>query len=196
MNDDFFPDNRPDGTVPGEVLEAMKTGDPGAYKRIYVSYYTHIRNFLNKLLGSMEDANDIAQEVFITLWEKRENIDSQKNIKSYIFTIARHKAYRHLTDKKSLTFEDSDPRTLEALLDNAGATDKVDTEEIQLLVEIAMLNMPRQQRAVISLSLEGKTNDEIAKELGTTKAVVKQQLYIARKDISELLFLVMLFLMP
>ena len=61
--------SRENGPVTVELLEALRDGDHEAYKTVYLHYRGPIENFLYKLLRSREEAEEIAQHVFMTLWE-------------------------------------------------------------------------------------------------------------------------------
>jgi len=67
--------SRENGPVTVELLEALRDGDHEAYKTVYLHYRGPIENFLYKLLRSREEAEEIAQHVFMTLWERRAELD-------------------------------------------------------------------------------------------------------------------------
>ena len=70
--------SRENGPVTVELLEALRDGDHEAYKTVYLHYRGPIENFLYKLLRSREEAEEIAQHVFMTLWERRAELDPSK----------------------------------------------------------------------------------------------------------------------
>lgn len=82
--------SRENGPVTVELLEALRDGDHEAYKTVYLHYRGPIENFLYKLLRSREEAEEIAQHVFMTLWERRAELDPSKNIRTLLYTIARN----------------------------------------------------------------------------------------------------------
>ena len=187
------PNSTPDHVIPPQVIEALRDGNESAFKRIYVDYFEYVANFIRKLVGSEDDAWDIAQEVFSVIWERHAMLDPQKNIKSYLFTIAKNKALSFLTERKGLNLADFSLQAANGILDDRGASDEVDAEDVQLLVEIALLNMPERRREIFNLTREGVSQAEIAERLNTTKEVVKLQLHHARKEIRELLMLILFF---
>ena len=67
--------------IPAETLLALKLGDHGAFDKVYKSYYKPLKDFLVVLTRSDNDAHDIAQRVFMEMWEKRDRIDPAKNKK-------------------------------------------------------------------------------------------------------------------
>jgi len=68
-------------------------------KQAYDRYFESLRGFLYYKTGDIELAEDIVQEVFIKLWEKRANVDPQ-TLKSYLFTIANNHMINHMNHLK------------------------------------------------------------------------------------------------
>lgn len=177
-----------------DVLQALQAGDHRAYDKIYLCYKEPIEQFLVKLLGSREDAGDVLQELFITVWEKRESIDPNGNIKGYLFTIARNAAFKCIAQKK-LRYS-GEGIAGELLPDDLTADSKLIARDTRLLIEIAINSMPAARREVITLYREGLSYDEIAERLAITKGNVQKHISRARIDLRELLGLVTFFLLP
>lgn len=181
--------------VTKETLRALRKGDPEAYKTLYLHYKRPLELFLHRLTGSANDAADITQETFVTIWEIHEKIDPSKNIKSYLFTIARNMALQNIRKRKfqpdSLTsaYEDT-------LTDNHTSMDEIVASETELLVEVAIANMPAKRREVFNLYRQGKSYDQIAEELGITSTNVRQQVFNARKELEDIMMLIAFFFMP
>lgn len=70
-----------------EILVRLSQDDETAFDVIYWSYNTHVYNFANSLLYSSSAAQDITQNVFLKIWEKRHEIDPEQNFNAYLFTI-------------------------------------------------------------------------------------------------------------
>lgn len=70
-----------------EILVRLSQDDETAFDVIYWSYNTHVYNFANSLLYSPSAAQDITQNVFLKIWEKRHEIDPEQNFNAYLFTI-------------------------------------------------------------------------------------------------------------
>jgi len=79
-----------------QLLIALKSGDRSAFEKIYRGYSPRI--FLNilKMVKSAEDAQEILQDVFVKVWEKRELIDPEQSFKSYLFQISRFTVYNFI----------------------------------------------------------------------------------------------------
>lgn len=82
------------------ILVQAKNGDLGAFEQILSFYEKTIFNYCLHIVKSSQDAKDIAQETFIKVYMHRKDIDPEKNIKTWIFTIATNTAYDFIRSKK------------------------------------------------------------------------------------------------
>lgn len=175
------------------TLEALNKGDHKAYEDIYVHYVSSVKNFLTLLTRSEEAGEEITQEVFVTLWEKREQVDPGKNISGYLYTIAKNYALKYFNKNKQLRSEEL---TAADNPDYNGIPDEIYIKkEKELLVEITVAKMPAQRRKIYEMSRrEGLSNSEIAERLNISKNTVENHITAALKDIREvvLCFLVLM----
>ncbi len=177
-----------------EMLEALRSGDHNAFSSIYIHFWDAIYNFLNKLIGSSEEAKEMTQEIFIVLWEGRHKINPEKGIKPYLYGIARNKAMDHFDHKK---VKERFGRAMQPVTDEDAPDEIAIAREMKLITRLAVNNMPRIRREVFHLIVtDGISIEEAADRLNITKAAVSTHLYHARKEIKELLaaFAVILFL--
>ena len=191
MRETCYNETTTDGAV--HLLEQLKQSDPLAFQTLYVQWRKPIYLFLYKLTLSGQDADDITQDVFITLWETRERIEPSKGIKTYIYLLARQSAYKLF--RRQRVEEGYLANELFSFDETTDSLDVIVAKEIELLTEIAISRMPVQRREVYTLSYkEGLTNIEIANRLGITKESVKHHLYEARKHLRKIIALsVLLF---
>ncbi|WP_295935967.1 RNA polymerase sigma factor [uncultured Alistipes sp.] len=170
-----------------QVLVDLRMGSHDAFSRVYLLYIDNLVAFLQMLLKSQHEAEEIAQEVFIRIWETRADIDPEKNIKSYIFTFAKRMAIdrmRHrVVVKKYLAdaFVTSDPTSM--------APDQqiiVKEKEVECLAAID--SMPPKQREIFVMSrFDELTDDELAEKFQISKRTVQAHLYNANKYLKEFL---------
>ena len=187
---EFIPNTAKDG-VSVEVLNALKAGDQGAYEKVFICYYNKLLRFIEVLIRSEEEAEDLTQEIFANLWLKRENLDPNKNFNSFLYTSARNAVLNQIRSKKVRSNYAADFQGF----DLGEASDElVIARETELLVKITVSRMPEQRRNVYEMSRsEGLSNDEIATRLGVSKNAVEKQLRYALKDIKEVITLFLLF---
>jgi RNA polymerase sigma-70 factor (ECF subfamily) len=171
---------------PAELAAAVKAGQHEAFRELYYTYCDSVTFFLTKLLGSEDEAKDVAQETFATLWEHRAQIDPAKNIKGYLFIIAKHASFRHIRRNSIYTGIVDD---IDLDKSNAGGSDEeMIARETQLLVEIAVSRMPALRKSIYEMSRDqGLTNTEIAGKLGISRESVASHLYNALTDIKDVL---------
>ena len=70
--------------VTPELLTALRCGDHRAYDKVYLNFFGPLVDFLTVLLHDCEEAKEVAQEVFLKVWENRDRVDPSKNIKGFI----------------------------------------------------------------------------------------------------------------
>ena len=177
-----------------ELLRALCRGEHGAFREIYLSYVTPVKEFLKLLTRSEEDAEEITQDVFITIWEKHHQINPDKSFKGYLYTIARNAALRLFERKK--VHEKYVHSPISRPLDSSPSDEYLIAEETELLIEIAVSRMPAQRRKIFEMNRnEGLKSNEIAEKLNLSKYTVDNHLYAARKDIRQIIAMFMLFFM-
>jgi RNA polymerase sigma-70 factor (family 1) len=166
-----------------KLVIRLHKGDVKSFDTLYHKYHKILYLNIFKLTKEAEATQDILQDTFITLWEKRQTIDENKPITNWLFTVSFNKSINYL--KKVL----SESVKLKAFQENEVATDdkEINLKEIQLcLIESAVKNLSPQRSKVFDLcKLQGKTYEETAKELNISKHTVKEYLVEAVGNIKE-----------
>ena len=182
------------GEISPDLLRALRAGDHVAFEKIYFHYSDSINRFLQLLTRSEELADDITQETFIAVWERREQIDLRKNIKTYLYTIARNTAITHFNREK---LRDKYAWYMSGVPEGDAATSEevLIGKETEILIRIAVSRMPKLRRRVFELShYEGWPKEKIADELKINTSNVYDHLYQANKDIKEVLMAFLIFI--
>lgn len=139
----------------------------------------HVYRFVLKQVGGKMLAEDIVQETFVKVWEKRETIEAEK-IKSYLFTTAYHLMINALKKEKRWSGEEVEntPQTV-------STSSNFDLKEI---LDQALETLPSIQKTVVLLrDYEGYAYDEIGEITGLTEAQVKVYIFRARKQLKTYL---------
>lgn len=76
-----------------DLLNLLRLGDSIAHTEIYERYYYLMFVFAYKKLRDEDLAKDVVQELFVNLWEKKENIAALNNFTAYLFTIIRNRIF-------------------------------------------------------------------------------------------------------
>lgn len=166
------------------LLVEVKLGNESAFRQLFTQWEKPLFNYIYKLTGSQQDAEDICQETFTTLWLSRGSIDPSKNIKTYIYLIARQitwKLFRALKHREGFL-----PET--GACDNVSPESIVQLREMELLAELAIAKLPSRTRQMYNLHYKNNLSyEEIADLLGTNPVNVKTQIYQARLRIREII---------
>ncbi len=175
-----------------ELILQYRNGNRGAFEIVVHRYITSIYHFIFRLIGNSHDAEDITQEVFVKLWKNIKKFDPQKNVKAWVFTIAKNATRDFFKKKKTLSFSEFDGEYGESHLENI-----VDTEPLPLEIVIkkehaqdierALSILPIRYRLVLILYFNDQFNfreiGEILEEpLHTVKSRYRRALLLLRKS--------------
>lgn len=168
-----------------KTLGALRNGDEKAFDTIFIAYFGKVKYFISGILKSDADAEELAQDVFVRLWEKRQSIDPQKSLNAYIYTVARNAAFNFLKHQsihntyvnESLNNDESED-----------AEQTIFAREIDLLVKMSVEKMPAKRQAIYRLSREeGISNEDIAIRLNISRKTVENQLSLALQELRRVL---------
>lgn len=163
-----------------DQLFANKKWDADSFKKFFESFYPSLCLFANKYLKDPEASLDIVQDAFVTIWNRRNEVQSINSAKSYLFKYAKNRSLNYLRDqeqRKRINFEQLDTEIF--FRDNL-----IEEETYQEIYE-AVRNLPPQGQRVIELSLDGFKNQEIADELNISVNTVKTIKLRAFKGLRE-----------
>lgn len=167
-------------------------GSPAAYEELFKQNYPRMLGYCNLFIRDKALANDLVQECFVKLWEKRETINQTQSVESLLFVMLRNRCLNHLRDQKLHTSD----RNINSLgdielqylyhLDFMGKEEKSLEEELLESIREAVGTLPEQRRIVfIKAKMEGKKNREVAEELGISVKAVEKYLHLAKEQIRE-----------
>ncbi|MDR0844139.1 MAG: RNA polymerase sigma-70 factor [Tannerella sp.] len=161
------------------------------FEQLYRSYYSKMKHFAKEYVISDGEAEDIVQDVFMELWEKKQLFLTHTNLVAYLFTavknkslnflrhqIIRQKTAEHLQEEFMITMQ-MNLDSLEVLNDHF-----ISEEDIEKALADAIDTLsPRRREIYIKSKIEGKKQEEIAEELNITVNTVETQMGIARKKL-------------
>lgn len=154
-----------------ELARLLLLGDVAGFDALYHKYHHALYFNILKLTKDPETARDILQEVFITLWRRREELDPDQSILSWLFVVSYNKSIDYI--KKT-----AEQSTLLRSAVTPASAQETQWEEARLqLLEEAIRKLSPQKRKVFELcKLQGKTYEETAQELHISKNTVKEYL--------------------
>ena len=172
-----------------DALMALAAQDnEGAYVTLVRRYERRIRAFCRLLLRDEVLAADVAQEVFLKVWEKRRDYRAGGRMKEYLFTIARHhcqSAARKRAVRAWLGLDEVPEEQLQR--PHEGAQALVETQTFAM-VAAALHRLPDKFRVPLALRfVEGMPYEEIAQVIGRTPSAARSRVFYGLKSLAALL---------
>ncbi len=154
------------------------------FKQLLLPLYPRLQRVALRMLGNVEDAEDMVQEVYMRLWGKREELPDVQNMEAYCVALTKNMCIDRLrlaeVDRVDV---DDVPLSLAAADDVASLLERQDAvEQVKLIIE----TLPEKQQQVITLrDIRDCTFEEIEEQTGLTAVNVRALLSRARKTIRE-----------
>jgi RNA polymerase sigma-70 factor (ECF subfamily) len=170
-----------------EIVTRLINGDEPSFKAIFNFFYPRLYHFVHTYIQNDDLAENMVQDTFLTLWNKRKDLKADSNLSAWLYTVARNICLKKLRDDKfKKAFFSSDLNELELEI-NMAALASLDTSEltfceIERIIENTLETLPTQCRKIFELSrFENKKNKEIAEELDISVKAVENQITKALK---------------
>lgn len=85
------------------LLQLIKNGDKQAFKYVFDTYFTALCRFMYLYLGDTQEAEDIASDIFASVWENRKKLEIRLTFKAYLFQAAKNRCLNAIRDRKELS---------------------------------------------------------------------------------------------
>ena len=180
--------------IPNSEIELQKQlieGNVKAFEVYYLRYHQSVYKNIRKLIADQQESEDILQEVFITLWQKKHQFTMEQSIAGWLFYTSYFKSLEQLKKRVKFNILELTNSHAELHVESYENTDKEfqHTEKIKKL-SLAIEQLPPQKKMAFTLSkLEGKSYEEIASALNisvdTAREYVKAASKLLRQSISS-----------
>ena len=156
----------------------IAAGDEGAFAMLFKAFWPQVYGVGLRITRSPEQAKDLAQEIFIKVWDNRDRLPEVKKIDAFIYVVSRNLILDHLRKK---VFQ---PANIDFLIqciqtDAVDAQDKLEVKELEKKIDGAIQTLPGKVQEVFKLSrFEGMTHEQIARKLNIS--VVSSKTYVVR----------------
>lgn len=173
-------------------------------EQVYKSYYRKAVNYANQFLKDTELSKEMAQEAFVSIWEKRDVLDIHCNIEYYLMATVRNKALNHLKHKQRVASrmgtEVSVSDRLSIIALNDDSSQKVICKELSDIVDKTLDTMSPDIRETFLMSREeGLSYKEIAEKSNVSIKTIEYRITKALKlltaQLSEFLTILLLLLL-
>ncbi|HEX5105164.1 MAG TPA: sigma-70 family RNA polymerase sigma factor [Pirellulaceae bacterium] len=178
----------------------VRDGNAAAFEELVARYQNRLLTVLEHLIGNREQAEDLAQEVFLRVFRARERYEPEAKFSTWLFTIANnvasnarrsHSRRREVGVPERSNGSDSSPMQLDQLakaasgLMPARALDKA--EQSEMVREAVKALSERQRMALLLSKFEGMSYQDIAHTMGLSVQAIKSLLSRARVNLKEIL---------
>ena len=173
------------------LMAAVKQGNHGAFTELVQMHQQSVVGTAMRLLGNLEDAHDVAQQVFVRIWKGAVRYEPTAKFTTWMFTILRNLAFNEYRRRGRHPLQSLDADEAEfghQLADHATVSpdEAVEHQELEGLVEEAIAALPENQRLALSLRhQEGMAYEEIAEVLQLSLSAVKSLIFRARQELRD-----------
>jgi RNA polymerase sigma-70 factor (ECF subfamily) len=157
-------------------LERIRAGDLASFETVFRRLAPALCVFVMRYVESRDAAEDLVQDLFLTLWARRESLEVRTSLSTYLHTAARNRALNHLKHERVAARWRSRSRAeIEDSYESIEST--LFDQELSIAVRDAIESLPERTRLVFTMSRQrGLTYNQIAAELGLSVKTVETQM--------------------
>ena len=179
--------------------QAKHLTDKQSFETLFREYYPPLCAFAKKYVFDVDDVKDIVHQVFVNLWQRRDEIDSDTSLRSYLFTGVHNRCLNYIRDRKKIVQFDA-PHDAGELSDYLQSHDHLESEETVARINKALDELPEKSREIFMMSrFDNLKYREIAEKLNISVKTVETQMSRAlktlREKLSDLIMGLILFLL-
>lgn len=168
-----------------EYVKALRKGDLNAFNQLFEKYNKKLYYFAKGYLRSPEDSEELVQEVFLKIWETRENLKDQLSFNAFLFTITYNAVLKHFR-KAGRERKHLEQALLYSDKSSEDTSSFIEYSELLDITNEAIEKIPEKRREIFKLSRQtGLSNGEIAEQLQISKKTVENQIYQSLKFLRE-----------
>ncbi len=168
-----------------ELLEAIREGDETAFEMIFKEHYQALCRYANSFLTDRDEAEEVVQSSFLSIWEKRSVIMITTSLKAYLYQAIRNRCLNVIKHEK-VKKQHIQHETVMRVNHHQATSDAVLSNELEQKIYVAMQALPEQCRLVFKLSrFEELKYQEIADQLEISVKTVENQIGKALKIMRE-----------
>ncbi|HTL10236.1 MAG TPA: RNA polymerase sigma-70 factor [Chitinophagaceae bacterium] len=164
-----------------DLLAQFVNGDENAFQHIFKLFAKKVYHFIYRHLQLKPQAEDLTQEVFIKIWERRATIDVNKSFEGFIFTIASRMIIDYYRKNATKLSRSTECMGMDDIFVGTAFSDELlNRHDIESVYHKALLLLPPKRKEIFLLSRhQGLSNKEIAEQLGISLKTVENQMTAA-----------------
>jgi len=180
-------------------MNGKKDDMDARFEQFYAANFPRVKNFARLLTKSEEDAEDIAQNIFLKLWTRPELWEEGESMNSYLYTVTRNEIFNLFKHQK--IEQEYENKIVKAQLigelcdEDTTLLEEIYYKEVLMLVELTLTQLPPRRKEVFEMSrLEGLSHKEIAEKLQIPLRTVEDHIYKTLTELRKVLKFVILHL--
>ena len=176
-----------------ELIQEIKNGNKNAFSDFVDSHKKFVLNICYKFVGNIDDANDIAQEVFIEAYRTIGKFRGDSKISTWLYRISTNRSLNFLRDNKKYSSSESyskEPGYIENIVSDSDSNPEQNSLNIEKadILEKAVNSLPDKQKAAFILNKKDDlSSSEISQILGLSVKAVESLIIRAKKNLQKLL---------
>lgn len=174
------------------LLVNISHGDTKAFESLFMLYFPKFKLFLSGFLDSEAEAEDLAQDIFVKVWQNRYSLGKIENLNAYLYRMAKNTLYTYLNRS---FFPEAIPESgYGYILSTEELEEIIFAKELEELIDVTINKMPPQRKTIFRLSRkQGLSNEEIALQLNISKRTVETHISAALADLRKVIPILLLF---
>lgn len=159
-----------------DIFELIKNSDRNAYEQLFKMYYTPLVSFARNIIRDTDAAEDLVQEVFVKIWERKHTIEIKTSVKAYLYMAVKNHCLNKLkTEQRNAFFNDEMADDVRVATNNT--EEYSNTIELSKHIDNALNLLPPKCAVIFKMSrFEDKTYKEIAESLDLSVKTVENQM--------------------
>jgi len=163
-----------------QLVASLKNGEAGAFSEIYQRYWDKLLVYTVRVIRRQADAEDIVQELFVSIWRRRHELDIEHALSTYLYTGIRYLAFRHI--ERNSAYADYLHRLAVRIAGEEGNITDIEAEifgrELEGQIDRLIEQLPEKMQEVFVLSRRHHLSyKEIAERLSISEETVRKQVY-------------------
>lgn len=169
-----------------DLIEGLQQQDSKIFEEVVNQYQSLVVNLCFKMTGNREDAEDIAQEVFIKVWNKGKKFRGDSSLQTWIYRIAINVSLNYNRKKKIRGFVNSIESTFDTIKSTENVHSEIEKEEKENFVQQAIQTLPVNQRIALTLQMyKDHSYAEISEIMDISISSVESLIFRAKRNLKK-----------
>jgi RNA polymerase sigma-70 factor (ECF subfamily) len=168
-----------------ELVKKIREGDKAAFERLFHKYYARLCVFSNSYVKSIDTSRDVVQDVYIKIWDNRENFFITQSLKAYLYQAVRNQSLNYL-EKNSQQLRLQESLIKKRELESSEIEKELNTEELTEKIWKLVDELPERRRTIFILYRKhGLSYKEIGEVMDIKRKTVENQMGRSLKFIRD-----------